>query len=339
MKPKPDFNNLLKVLKKEKPDRPTLFEYIINDRIAEKLAGDDPKYRGDTLDYERRLICAYANAGYDYVLTGNRIFAFPSGKKHQDKSASLNEGALITDWASFEAYKWPVMENINYDHYKTLEPDVPEGMKLVINGPCGVLENVIRIVGFDNLCFMIFDEPELVELIFNNVGERLLKHYQYSLEYDIVGALMVNDDWGFNTQTMLSTDDMRKYVFPWHKKIIEATHAAGRPAMLHSCGKLDDVYEDIITDLKFDGKHSYEDNIEPVEEVYEKYVGRLAILGGMDLDFICRSTPEQITKRCEAMLERTADRGGYALGTGNSVPDYVPDENYLAMIDVVRKRI
>jgi uroporphyrinogen decarboxylase len=32
------------------------------------------------------------------------------------------------------------------------------------------------------------------------------------------------------------------------------------------------------------------------------------------------------------MLERTAGRGGYALGTGNSVPDYVPDENYLAMI-------
>ncbi len=32
------------------------------------------------------------------------------------------------------------------------------------------------------------------------------------------------------------------------------------------------------------------------------------------------------------MLERTAGRGGYALGTGNSVPDYVPDENYFAMI-------
>ena len=32
------------------------------------------------------------------------------------------------------------------------------------------------------------------------------------------------------------------------------------------------------------------------------------------------------------MLARTADRGAYALGTGNSVPDYVPDENYLALI-------
>jgi uroporphyrinogen decarboxylase len=32
------------------------------------------------------------------------------------------------------------------------------------------------------------------------------------------------------------------------------------------------------------------------------------------------------------MLERTARSGGYAHGTGNSVPDYVPDEGYFALI-------
>jgi uroporphyrinogen decarboxylase len=32
------------------------------------------------------------------------------------------------------------------------------------------------------------------------------------------------------------------------------------------------------------------------------------------------------------MLERTWDRGGYALGTGNSVPTYIPDENYFALL-------
>jgi uroporphyrinogen decarboxylase len=32
------------------------------------------------------------------------------------------------------------------------------------------------------------------------------------------------------------------------------------------------------------------------------------------------------------MLERTRGKGGYALGTGNSVPSYVPLANYYAMI-------
>ena len=54
--------------------------------------------------------------------------------------------------------------------------------------------------------------------------------------------------------------------------------------------------------------------------------------GGIDVDFVCRASPEEVYQRAKAMLVRSATRGGYALGTGNSVPDYVPDENYFAMI-------
>jgi len=35
------------------------------------------------------------------------------------------------------------------------------------------------------------------------------------------------------------------------------------------------------------------------------------------------------------MLERSSACGGYALGIGNSVPEYVPDAHYLAMIRAV----
>ena len=93
---------------------------------------------------------------------------------------------------------------------------------------------------------------------------------------------------------------------------------------------------DIINEMNYDAKHSFEDTIIPVEDAYEKWGSEIAILGGIDVDFICRSDPEQIKERSRAMLVRAEDRGGYALGTGNSVPDYVPDENYLAMISVVR---
>ena len=59
---------------------------------------------------------------------------------------------------------------------------------------------------------------------------------------------------------------------------------------------------------------------------------RVAVLGGIDVNFVCQFTPEEVFERSKAMLERADDRGSYALGTGNSVPDYVPDENYFAMI-------
>jgi uroporphyrinogen decarboxylase len=124
---------------------------------------------------------------------------------------------------------------------------------------------------------------------------------------------------------------MRGYVFPWHKRIVDAVHAAGKPVILHSCGHFERILDDMSA-IGFDGRHSYEDVILPVEEAYERHRDRFAILGGIDLDFVCRSTPEEVHARSRAMLERAAARGGYALGTGNSVPDYVPDENYFAMI-------
>ena len=39
-----------------------------------------------------------------------------------------------------------------------------------------------------------------------------------------------------------------------------------------------------------------------------------------------------MTKRSAAMLERAQGRGGYALGSGNSIPAYVPPAGYFAMI-------
>ncbi len=52
----------------------------------------------------------------------------------------------------------------------------------------------------------------------------------------------------------------------------------------------------------------------------------------MDVDYVISHSENEVYNRAMAMLERSSERGGYALGTGNSVPDYIPDRQYLAMI-------
>jgi len=327
---KPDFNNLLAVLNNKTPSRPTLFEFFMNMPLALKLA----QWEGPQATMEEHYNCiikTFRNAGYDYATIHASNFGFKANEVHTKASVSANDGSIIHDRAGFEAYEW---ENPS-DYYDGLldriEKFLPDGMKFIVAGPGGVLENVIRLVGFDNLCYMLADDPELVKMIVDNVGKRLLEYYELIATHNSVGAIISNDDWGFNTQTMLSTEDMRKYVFPWHKKIAETAHNAGKYAILHSCGRLYDVYDDIIDDMKFDGKHSYEDNIQPVEEAYDMLKGKIAVLGGIDMDYVCRMPQDEIFNRCTAMLKKT-NCEGYALGTGNSVPEYLPDENYFAMI-------
>jgi len=333
---KPDYTQILKVLKKQVPDRPTLFEFFMNVPVYDELSGEEAPVRGDIYDYTRKVMYAFKNGGYDYVTSYASLFRFPTGDRERKSSISINDGHVITGWESYKNYDWPDPDKFGREFLDAIAPDLPEGMKIISHGPGGVLENAIALVGYDNLCLMLYDEPELARKVFDDIGSRLVRYYELAASHDSVCAIISNDDWGFKTQTMLSTAHMREYVFPWHKKIVEAGHKNGKPVLLHSCGYLVDVMEDIIENMRYDGKHSYEDAIQSVEEAYEQYKGRIAILGGMDVHFVCTETPEAIAARAKAMLERTAKIGGYALGTGNSVPDYVPKENYYAMIDVVR---
>ncbi|MGN0742253.1 MAG: uroporphyrinogen decarboxylase family protein [Candidatus Fimadaptatus sp.] len=333
---KPDFSRFLKMLRHEPVERPVLFELFLNEPLYRELAGYAPA-DDSTLAHLRMVVDAFANAGYDYASTHGSELSFPTRAPARRKTISLNDGFVITDRASFEAYPWPDPDKCDYSRLEEIAPYLPEGMKLMVMGPGGVLENVISLVGYENLCFMLFDDPGLVGEIFDAVGSRLLRYYERAVVYDSVGMLMSNDDWGFNSQTFLSVEDMRKYVFPWHRRFVETAHRHGKPALLHSCGYMNDVMEDIIEYMRFDGKHSYEDNILPVEESYRRWGDRIAILGGMDIDFITRGTPEAVRARCEGMLKLAKGRGGYALGSGNSIPEYIPWENYFAMINTGRR--
>ncbi len=326
---RPDFEQFLKVVRREEPERPVMFEIGLNGRLIERFAdaGLDPDWRGTAENAYR--ISAWANLGYDYCRVVGSTFGFPAGERDKLSSISLNEGAIIGDRREFEAYDWPDPEAADYSSLE--DPPLPDGMKLVAWGPGGVLENVVRLVGFERLCYMVADDPELTDDIFEAVGSRLVRYYELCAGYEAAGALMANDDWGFKTQTMLAPRDMRRYVVPWHRRIVAAIHSAGKPALLHCCGNLDAVMEDIIETIGYDAKHSFEDAICPVEDAYERWGDRIAILGGIDVDFLCRAEEAEITTRSRAMLDRAAGRGGYALGSGNSVPEYVPDEGYLAM--------
>jgi uroporphyrinogen decarboxylase len=327
----PDFSNLLAVLRKEPPGRPTVFEFFLNDRLYQRLAPIDEMEVEAPYAAQRQVIAAFRRVGYDYATILVPGFCFPSERSYEHHTVSINDGGLISDRASFEAYPWPDPESADYDMLDVLAGELPAGMKMICNGPGGVLENAIEIVGYEKLCYLLSDDPKLVEEIFEGVGSRLVSFYERVAAHPAVGACIDNDDWGFKTQTMFSPPQMRKYVFPWHRRIVEVVHAARKPVILHSCGHFERIVDDMV-EIGIDGRHSYEDNILPVEDAYERYHAHFAILGGIDLDFICRSKPEAVYQRARAILDRTSERGGYALGTGNSVPEYVPDENYFAMI-------
>jgi uroporphyrinogen decarboxylase len=332
---KPDIENLYKVLRRERTDRPVLFEFIIDEAILRKYAQSFQHAEKGIIEYFAMVIDAFKNLGYDYAPLypwETNTLKFNRAAHDSKASYSQNEGAVITDQSSFEQYTWPNPNCGDFSIYEEIKMYLPDGMKLLACSNGGILENAIEICGFENLCLMYMLEPELTHEIFENIGKRLFEYYKIVSAFDSVGVCVVNDDWGFKTQTIFPPGMMRNYVFPWTKRIIEVIHEAGQPVILHSCGNLEIIMDEIIDDLKIDAKHSFEDGIKPIENAYDAWHDRIALMGGIDVDFLCTKTLAEIRERTLKLLEKTIDSGGYALGSGNSITSYVPEQNYLAML-------
>ncbi len=328
----PRFDELRRVMSRQRPSRPTLFEFALNREIYGALTAGRSYDSADPFRLFAQLADAYRIAGYDYVIAQGSSFAFPSNRLQRpgQRTLSLNAGAAITDRKSFERYAWPDPDSFDYSLLEHAAHLLPEGMRVLIIDSNGILEQIVELVGFDTLCTLLVDDPELVREISDHVGSRHLRYHQICAGFDCVGAHFLGDDWGFRTQTLISPADLRRYVLPWHRREVEALHQAGKLAVLHSCGQIDAVMEDVIDDLHYDAKHSFEDAILPVEKAYRRYGSRISILGGLDVDFLCRSAPKQVYDRAVSLMELTGGVG-YALGSGNSIPDYVPLVSFLAM--------
>ncbi|MCL2033821.1 MAG: hypothetical protein FWG94_03710 [Oscillospiraceae bacterium] len=327
----PDWRNIASVLEGGCPSRPTLFELFLNDRLIQSVSGVNTP-PGNMANHATAAIRANDLLGYDYTILFGSEFAYHTNRIQHAQTVSLNEGFPIFDRASFDSYAWPDPDQSDYSLLNKAAEALPDGMKLMIWSADGLLETVIKLLGYENLCFLLYDDEQLVADVFEKVGKGYLEYFKRCVTHESVMAIVSSDDWGFNTQTLLSADTMRKYLFPWQRAYVKLAHSHGKYAVLHSCGYFEAILDDIL-DMGFDARHSYEDAILPVEAAYERLNGSIAVLGGLDVDFLIRSSEEEIRERARKMLALSAKRGGYALGSGNSIADYIPDEHYFAMID------
>jgi len=180
---------------------------------------------------------------------------------------------------------------------------------------------------------MIYDQPDLVQAVFDRVREIIVAFYKKLVRLDRVAGFFQGDDMGFRSGTLVSPDFLRTHVFTGHKQLTDLAHQHGKIDILHSCGNLDAIMEDLISDVKIDVKHSFEDVIEPIEQAYDKYADRIGLLGGLDLDLLSRAPEQDVRRRCRQILDHCQPNGRFAFGSGNSLTDYIKPENLLAMYD------
>jgi uroporphyrinogen decarboxylase len=349
----PDWEALVRCIRREgTPQRVHNIELFLDaevqqavcDRygLADDLNPDDPFFD------LRRQVAIQRFLGYDYVRCGVENLEMPLTRAEIEDTADLQRAngrsymeehhGPIANWAEYEAYPWPDPAHATTRALEWYEKNLPDDMCVIGSGGFAhFAEYVTWLMGYESLCYALYDQRDLVTAI----SDRLIEMYDVIvrriLQFSRVKIIWGSDDMGFKTGTLISPKDTRAFVLPGHKRMAEHAHRAGLPYLLHACGNLTAIMPDLIDDVKIDARHSFEDTIETVVEAKRKYGDRIALLGGLDVDFMCRSDEAAIRRRVRDTLDACLPGGGYCLGTGNSVANYIPLGHYLAMLDEGRR--
>ncbi len=356
IKREPNFNALRAALMNETPDYLPFYELFVDREIIEAVLeralpvvsrGILPLGKKVTMEewlqYVDSLVEFYYRMGYDYIPSFTSVplvrqfslTSAPGRKRSSEKRAWQNEReGMIRNWKDFEQFNWPTISEVDFSHLEYVASRLPDGMRIIaaING---IFENVSFLPGVETLCYMLYDEPDLVEALFSKIGSLWIQVFRIFADIDEVGALCLGDDIGFYSGTLLPPEALRKYLFPWYTQISSIAKEVNKPFILHTCGNVKEVMSDLI-ETGITAKHSFEDKIQPIWEAKQKYGGRIALLGGIDLNILASASEEETRRHIRFVLEQCAGQG-YALGSGNSIADYVKLGNYLAMLDEGRK--
>jgi uroporphyrinogen decarboxylase len=335
----PDYRRFVRVLlRKERPDRLPCYEHVASAGFISAATGVDiARLDPGSKEYWKTFVDFWLDLGFDCVPIEVPLDCpLPSGGHGKSKGSESH--VVIRNRADFDSYPWPDVDRpLPIERYDIAAEQLPVGAKLVAGVAMGPYEWVSQMMGVVGLSLALVDDPELVEAMFGRIASLIESVDRQLAARDSVCALRQGDDLGFKTSTFLPPDSLRAHVLPVYRRIAAVAHEHDKPFVLHSCGNLAEIYDDLIDDCRIDGKHSFEDAIMPVGEFKRRYGARVTPLGGLDVDVICRADEATLRDYTRRHVDECYGDGFWALGTGNSLTDYMPVEQYRIVLDEGRR--
>lgn len=339
----PDYAHILDVVNNRKPSRLPLYEHIIDIEFVSLALGKElapqSSNPGDMEAFYSELTGFWKEMTYD-------AFAYEAGICEILPDHGAIKGGRpgpIQTRSDFEKYPFEDVPRIFWEtytpHLEAIRKVMPRGMKAYGGCGYGIFETSEDLVGYEYLCVMQYMDPELFRDIFLKIGELFQTLWSEMIRRygDMFVFYRMGDDLGFKSNTLLETETIKSHIIPQYKRVIKLIHNDGKKFLLHSCGNIFNVMDDLI-EAGIDAKHSNEDQIAPFDKWIDLYGNSIGLFGGIDVNTLCLNSYDDVYKRVlEDGLRFRANARGWGLGSGNSIAYYVPVEGFQAMIDAAKE--
>ncbi len=352
----PDFANLRKAfLCQGEPAYVPPLEYHVDRPIKARFLGREPSSLEDEVEF-------HLGAGYDFVpiLFGMRLTLvqraleasqqgqgnghmkvadghYRTGSEETSTRVWAEQSVgLIPDLASLDDFDWPDADAYNYGDVERLGRLLPPEAK-VIPVVGYIFAAAWMLIGFERFCLDVAEGGELAVRVIRRIGEIHHRVVENLLDFDCVGAICMPDDLAYTHALMVRPEVLRRHVFPWHQRIGRLVRSKDLPYLFHSDGCYAAVIDDLI-ECGYHAIHPCEPASFDIGELKRQYGGRLCLCGNINLDStLTRGTPRDVAEEVRMRIRTLAPGGGYCCGSSNSVTEYVPFENYLALLEATRE--
>jgi uroporphyrinogen decarboxylase len=242
---------------------------------------------------------------------------------------------------AIEDYPWPDAAYVDVSSLRA-EAAAWGGEFAVLGGDWSPFwHDAIDLVGMEGLYFLMYDAPELAELLLEKITDYYLASSERVFDEagDLIDVFFIGNDFGSTTGPLLGPELYARFISPCMRRLIALGHERGLKVMLHCCGGFRPLIPLMIED-GLDGLHALQPHCAGMEpsSLKRDFGSRLLLNGAIDSQSVLiEGTPDFVRAETLRTLSLLAPGGGYVAGASHDyLLEETPVENVLAMFDAIR---
>ncbi len=350
---KPDIDRLTATVHGEPTDRVPHFEILIESEHVEKLLG---RPAGDTLGVGDEAAKGPAAAeqvirpmyAADYIelcqIIGQDAICVeslwtPLRHVREDGSIGLLTDRSIKSEADFDKIIWPTEADLE-DRLQYVREYVNAaqgtGIGVMLAGFCIFQTLYEFVIGLHDCMIMLMENREF----FGELMSRSADHYAELVSRAIsegVDVFLAADDFAFKSGLFVRPEIFEAIWRPHFDRILAPMRAANIPIMFHSDGKLDEAM-DMLLDMGVDCITPMDPSGIDYRAYKKRYGDRVTLLGNIDITWpLVKGSPTDVEQDVREHTQVLKPGGRWIAASSHSVVNYIPHENFVAMINAFHK--
>lgn len=205
--------------------------------------------------------------------------------------------AECEDVRQIEDFPWPEAKYLNVESCIKDLKNAGDVYRMSGYWTC-FYHNIMDLFGMEEYMMKMHTHPQVVEAVTDRVCQFYYEANElfFARTKGLVDGFFFGNDFGTQLSLICSPNHFRRFILPWFRQFTAQGHRHGLQVILHSCGSVFDVIEELI-EAGVDCLHPLQAKAAHMDAatLAEHFKKRITFLGGIDTqELLTTGTPGQV---------------------------------------------